>query len=94
MGCARKLCRYEIVQRLYTSLPRTKGQSFELLTLYSKRIVEVKVLPNKDGLLCIFSNITEQKRKRKKEQINNEKLKMIGEMAAGVAHEVRNPMHC
>lgn len=66
-------------------------RSFEITTLYSNRIVEVKVFPNKDGLLVIFSDITIFK-EREKEERYYDKLKLIGEMAAGVAHEVRNPL--
>nr|WP_272495712.1 ATP-binding protein [Bacillus pinisoli] len=66
-------------------------QTFEVTTLYTNRLVEVKVFPNKDGLLCIFSDITSIKEKEKEERYFD-KLKLIGEMAAGVAHEVRNPM--
>ncbi|OZM56870.1 hypothetical protein CIB95_08855 [Lottiidibacillus patelloidae] len=51
----------------------------------------MKVFPNKDGLLCIFSDITNIREKEKEERYYD-KLKIIGEMAAGVAHEVRNPL--
>ncbi|MDE5414330.1 two-component system sensor histidine kinase NtrB [Alkalihalobacterium chitinilyticum] len=66
-------------------------QYAELQTMYSKSIVEVKVFPNKDGLLCVFSDITKRKEKENEEKYYD-KLKIIGEMATGVAHEIRNPM--
>ncbi|QPC48235.1 two-component system sensor histidine kinase NtrB [Mangrovibacillus cuniculi] len=66
-------------------------QSFEVLSQYSKRIVEVKVIPNKNGLLVIFSDVTNIREKEIEDRYYD-KLRIIGEMAAGVAHEVRNPL--
>lgn len=44
-----------------------------------------------DEVLIVFNDLTE-KRKMERELIRSEKLKMIGEMSAGFAHEIRNPL--
>lgn len=42
-------------------------------------------------LLVVFQELTE-KRRMERELIHSEKLGMVGQMAAGLAHEIRNPM--
>lgn len=68
-----------------------KSQTFEFLGEYSKVWLEVKVFPIQNGLFVMFSDITDRK-EREKDREYFDKIKIIGEMAAGVAHEVRNPM--
>ncbi len=68
-----------------------KIQSFETITEYSIIPYEIKVIPDENGILAIFSNISEKKL-QEEEQRYYEKLKIIREMAAGVAHEIRNPL--
>ena len=43
------------------------------------------------GIVCIVKDITERKRMEDR-LIQSEKLSIIGELAMGVAHEVRNPL--
>lgn len=69
----------------------TNTQVFETSCEYSKLWLEVKLSPFKNGLFVMFSDITDRK-EREKQKESYDKLKIIGEMAAGVAHEVRNPM--
>lgn len=81
-----------IIYELYNKAFREqKVQCFEFVTEYSKIPLEISVFPNKYGIFLIFSDIT-KRRKDEKKQRYYDQLKIIAEMAAGVAHEVRNPM--
>jgi len=44
-----------------------------------------------EGSIFVIDDVTEIK-KLEKEQHRNEKLKLMGEMAANIAHEIRNPL--
>lgn len=81
-----------IIFELYNkAFKEQQVQSFEFVTEYSKIPIEIKVFPNKDGLFLIFNDITKRK-KEEQQQRYYDQLKIVAEMAAGVAHEVRNPM--
>jgi signal transduction histidine kinase len=93
-------CQFEVlpkyketkVYELYTkAFKEQKVQSFEFVTEYTKIPIEIKVFPNKDGLFLIFNDITKRKREEQQQRYYDQ-LKIVAEMAAGVAHEVRNPM--
>jgi len=43
------------------------------------------------GAVCLFRDITEQC-KMEEDLLRSEKLNLVGELAAGTAHEIRNPM--
>lgn len=84
--------RQSIVHEKYKKAFREqKPEYFEFVTEYSKIPMEIRVFPNKYGLFLIFNDIT-QKKEEEKRQKYYDQLKIIAEMAAGVAHEVRNPM--
>ena len=52
---------------------------------------EVVAYPYDDGICCLFKDITEKK-KYEKELKRLSDLDLIGQMAAGISHEIRNPM--
>ncbi|HEY4552541.1 MAG TPA: ATP-binding protein, partial [Bacillaceae bacterium] len=52
---------------------------------------EAVAYPYDDGICCLFKNITEKK-KYEKELRRLSSLDLIGQMAAGISHEIRNPM--
>ncbi len=81
-----------IVYELYNKAYREQTvQCFEMVTEYSKVPLEIRVFPNKDGIFLLFNDITKRKKEEEKQRYYDQ-LKIIGEMSAGVAHEVRNPM--
>ncbi len=57
--------------------------------IYSARPINVF---NEPCLIFIFQDITQQKR-MEKELMESSKMKILGQIASGVAHEVRNPLH-
>lgn len=57
--------------------------------IYSARPINVF---NEPCLIFIFQDITRQKR-MEKELMESGKMKILGQIASGVAHEVRNPLH-
>lgn len=66
-------------------------QYFEVKSEYSDSWFNVIVYPLQKGICVIFQDITEQKQQEKEKDLLD-KSRMAGEIAAGVAHEVRNPM--
>lgn len=57
--------------------------------MYSARSVKID---GEECLIFILRDITEQKR-MEKELLEVQKTKLMGQIASGVAHEVRNPLH-
>lgn len=91
---------WDIVPHLIdTEIYRTSLKAFDKQTTqiieYKSELLkcwfEVKMYPNENGLFVVLIEITDKKESEKQKQ-QFEKLHIIGEMAAGVAHEVRNPM--
>ncbi|MBB6445465.1 C4-dicarboxylate-specific signal transduction histidine kinase [Bacillus benzoevorans] len=64
---------------------------FEAPSSYDDSWLEISVYPFDDGICCYFKNITEKK-KYEKEMKRLSGLDLIGQMAAGISHEIRNPM--
>ncbi|MBN1470367.1 MAG: PAS domain S-box protein [Syntrophaceae bacterium] len=56
---------------------------------YSARPMSVD---GEESLMFIMQDVTEQKR-MEKDLALSEKMKLMGQLASGVAHEVRNPLH-
>ncbi|WP_071392925.1 two-component system sensor histidine kinase NtrB [Bacillus tuaregi] len=84
--------RETIVYEKYTqAFQEQKPQYFEFVTEYSNTPIEIRVFPNKYGLFLIFNDITKKKEEEQRQKYYDQ-LKIIAEMAAGVAHEIRNPM--
>lgn len=57
----------------------------------NERCYEVRAFPGENGLSVYLNDITERKL-MDKEMARLDRLNLIGEMAAGIAHEIRNPM--
>ncbi|MGE7913257.1 GAF domain-containing sensor histidine kinase [Lysinibacillus xylanilyticus] len=64
---------------------------FEFLSTSDEYWHEVIAYPYDNGICCIFKNITEKKQYAKElKRLSN--IDLIGQMAAGISHEIRNPM--
>ena len=63
----------------------------KFLSTYDDYWYEVVAYPYDEGICCLLKNITEKK-KYEKELKRLSNLDLIGQMAAGISHEIRNPM--
>ncbi|MDQ0256424.1 signal transduction histidine kinase [Evansella vedderi] len=79
---------YKLIHEAYKE---KQIKEFKFLTKYSKRWIKVKVIPNAHGVVILFHDLTLGE-ETEKQRIFYEKLNAIREMAAGVAHEIRNPI--
>ncbi|KGK87801.1 histidine kinase [Desulfosporosinus sp. HMP52] len=64
---------------------------FEIKGLYSETPYEAHVYPSEEGLSIYYHNIMER-RMFEKEMARLDRLNLVGQMAAGIGHEVRNPL--
>ncbi|MDN7242524.1 GAF domain-containing protein [Planococcus sp. N028] len=64
---------------------------FEIPSVTETYWPEIVVYPFDEGICCLFKNIAEKK-KYEKEFRRLSNLDLIGQMAAGISHEIRNPM--
>lgn len=64
---------------------------FELHSTYSDFWYEIVAYPDDDGMCALIKDITDNK-KYEKELKRLSGLQLIGQMAAGISHEIRNPM--
>ena len=77
---------------LYQKAINTKEAThFEIMGLYSDKTYEVYVYPSNEGLSVYHRDISERKM-FEKEMARLDRLNLVGQMAAGIGHEVRNPM--
>ncbi|MEH7303000.1 GAF domain-containing sensor histidine kinase [Neobacillus drentensis] len=64
---------------------------FETSAVYTDKWFDVVVYPYGDGICSLIKDITEKKRyEREFKRLSG--LDLIGQMAAGISHEIRNPM--
>jgi len=64
---------------------------FEMKGLHSNTPYEVHVYPSEEGLSVYYHDISERKM-FESEMARLDRLNLVGQMAAGIGHEVRNPM--
>ncbi|AZJ18569.1 ATPase [Bacillus wiedmannii bv. thuringiensis] len=80
---------------MYKELHRVMSERttvyFEFFSAPDEYWYEVIAYPYDDGISCIFKNITEKKQyEQELKRLSN--IDLIGKMAAGISHEIRNPM--
>ncbi|MHB8072543.1 ATP-binding protein [Desulfosporosinus fructosivorans] len=73
------------------AMSRRATSHFEIKGIHSDESYEVHVYPSDEGLSVYYHNISER-RMFEKEMARLERLNLVGQMAAGIGHEIRNPM--
>ncbi|TGE38943.1 response regulator [Desulfosporosinus fructosivorans] len=73
------------------AMSRRAASHFEIKGIHSDESYEVHVYPSDEGLSVYYHNISER-RMFEKEMARLERLNLVGQMAAGIGHEIRNPM--
>ena len=66
--------------------------TFEIISeLFGNKWFELHAYPTENGLTCYFRDITSRKT-AEKEIARLDRLNLVGQLAAGIGHEIRNPM--
>ncbi len=78
-------------QEFHRAMSERVTVHFEIPSSSDEYWHEVVAYPYDEGICCLFKNITEKK-KYEKELRRLSNLDLIGQMAAGISHEIRNPM--
>ena len=73
------------------ALNMKEASHFEIKACHSNASYEVHVYPSEEGLSVYYHDISER-RMFEKEMARLDRLNLVGQMAAGIGHEVRNPM--
>ncbi len=80
-----------IYKELHRVMSERNTVHFEFLSTSDEYWYEVIAYPYDDGICCICKNITEKKQyEQELKRLSN--IELIGQMAAGISHEIRNPM--
>ena len=76
---------------LKKAMNRKEASHFEIRDLHSDVPYDVHVYPSHEGLSIYYHDISER-RMFEKEMARLDRLNLVGQMAAGIGHEIRNPM--
>ncbi|SMD13762.1 ATP-binding protein [Sporomusa malonica] len=79
------------IENIIVSCSDDKPVCFENMCSLNERWFEVRAYPAENSVSVYLNDITERKL-IDKEMARFDRLSLIGEMAAGIAHEIRNPM--
>ena len=80
-----------IYKELHRAMSERTPVHFEIPSTSDDYWQEAVAYPYDEGICCLFKDITEKK-KYEKELRRLSNLDLIGQMAAGISHEIRNPM--
>lgn len=73
------------------AMNRKEASHFEIMGIHSDVPYEVHVYPSDEGLSVYYHDISER-RLFEKEMARLDRLNLVGQMAAGIGHEIRNPL--
>lgn len=85
------------LEQLLKEKKATNNVEQQLIRL-DKKIIYVEVssrlikYEGKEAILSVFKDITNKKEETEGLLLKSEKLALVGQMAAGIAHEIRNPL--
>lgn len=66
--------------------------TYEIISeMFDNKWVEVKLYPIENGLTVYFQDISSRKRSEE-DMARFDRLNLVGQLATGIAHEIRNPM--
>jgi C4-dicarboxylate-specific signal transduction histidine kinase/CheY-like chemotaxis protein len=80
-----------LYQEFHRAMTERIPVHFETPSYHDDSWSDVNVYPFDDGICCFYKDISDKK-KYEKEMKRLSGLDLIGQMAAGISHEIRNPM--
>ncbi|WP_019849538.1 nitrogen regulation protein NR(II) [Desulfitobacterium sp. PCE1] len=80
---------YQYISEVFISAEPAYFEGEGILT--PERIFHTSIYPFEEGITVFFRDITEQ-RQQQHEMARLERLNLVGQMAAGISHEIRNPL--
>jgi DNA-binding response OmpR family regulator/nitrogen-specific signal transduction histidine kinase len=80
-----------LYQEFHRAMTERIPVHFETPSYHDDSWSDVNVYPFEDGICCFFKDISDKKN-YEKEMKRLSGLDLIGQMAAGISHEIRNPM--
>ncbi len=80
-----------LYQEFHRAMDERIPIQFESPSTHDDSYFELNIYPFEDGICCYFKDIT-QRKKYEQEMKRLSGLNLIGQMAAGISHEIRNPM--
>lgn len=82
----------QALQHYHEVMNEKKSVTFEILSeLAGNKWIEISLYPKEDGLTCFFQDISSRKI-AEEEMVRLDRLNLVGQLAAGIGHEIRNPM--